>query len=489
MGEKKYFIWAVLFVFVVSFIRFNLISSFELVPQEAYYWLYIQYPSLGYFDHPPMCSYTIGLFSKVFGDNEMGVRFGMLLYSIGTMLFIFLLSRRIFNDNKVAFRTIIFLNMTIFFNIHSIIATPDSPLLFFWAGSIYFFYKAVNDDKSILQWILAGIFTGLSIYSKYTGVFLYLSLFLYLFFSNKRKFLFTFKPYLAIAVSLIVFSPVIYWNLNNEWASFLFQSKGRADNIKRITLIYFLQLIASQLFELTPLFFILGITIFVKFIKRYKSQDEDRKLLLWFSYPIILVFYLISFTSLVKMNWILPAYLSMILLVSNVYDEFSLKSKQLITHFGFPTSLLFILLLLWTITIPTFPIEKGDTWNGWKELAEKVTYLIQSKYKNQKVFIFSNDYKIPAELSFYTKFKHIILAENVYGKPALQFDFWFKPKQFEHWDALFIFSDYNKFSDFEMLKNFFDKIELIEEVQIIRNNNIYRRFWIYYCQNYLIKDF
>lgn len=489
MRERKYFIWLALFIFGISVIRFVLLPLFELVPQEAYYWLYIQHPALGYYDHPPICSYTIGLFTNVFGDNVFGVRFGMLLYSIGTMIFLFSLSRSIFSSNRIALRTVILLNLTVFFNIHSIIATPDSPLLFFWAGSMFFFYKAINYEKSIYYWILAGIFTGFSIYSKYTGVFLYLSLFLYLFFSKKRRLLLTYKPYFAIIISLLVFSPVIYWNANNGWASFLFQSKSRAENINRITINYFPQLVASQLFELTPLFFILGIAIFINSIRKNWSIDENMKFLFWFAYPTILFFYLISFTSHVKMNWILPAYLSMLVLVSCSYDKFSLKSKRIIKNFGFPTSLLLILFLLWIIIHPTFPIEKGDTWNGWKELAGKVTYLVQEKYKGRKVFIFSNDYKIPAELSFYTKFKDIILAENVYGKPALQFDFWFNPKQFESWDALFIFSDYNKFSDFKILDSFFEKTELIEEVKIIRKEKIFRKFWIYYCYNYKIKEF
>lgn len=489
MGERKYFIWLTLFISSVSVIRLALLPLFELVPQEAYYWLYIQHPALGYYDHPPICSYTISLFTNVFGDNEFGVRFGMLLYSIGTMIFLFLLSRNIFSSNRIGLRTVILLNLTIFFNIHSIIATPDSPLLFFWAGSLFFFYKAINYERSISYWILAGIFAGFSIYSKYTGVFLYLSLFLYLFFSKKRKLLCTFKPYLVTFISLIIFSPVIYWNSNNGWASFIFQSKSRVENINRITINYFFQLVGSQLFELTPIFFILGIIILINFLKKYRSTDENMRFLFWFAYPIILIFYLISLTSLVKMNWILPAYLSMIVLVSYSYDKFSLKSKKIIKTLGFPASFLLILFFLWIIINPTFPIEKGDTWNGWKELAAKVTYLVQEKYKGQKVFIFSNDYKIPAELSFYTKFKHIILAENVYGKPALQFDFWFKPKQFEGWDALFVFSDYNKFSDFKILNSFFEKIEPIEEVIIVRKEKIFRKFWIYYCYNYKIKDF
>lgn len=466
-----------------------LLPSFNLVPQEAYYWLYIQRPALGYFDHPPICSYTIGIFTQLFGNTEFGVRFGMLLYSIGTMIFIFFLSRNITGADSIAFRSVIFLNLTIFFNIHSIVATPDSPLLFFWAGSMYFFYKAIANEKSIRFWILGGIFAGFSIYSKYTGVLIYLSLFLFLIFSHRRRLLLTYKPYLAIIISLVVFSPVIYWNANNNWASFLFQSKTRAEGMTKLTLNYFFQLIISQLFELTPVFLAVGFSIFLPIFKNYKNLNIGDRLLFWFAYPTIVIFFLISFTSLVKMNWILPAYLSMIVLISKSYNGFAKNIRKVIEYVGLPSSFLFIIFVLGVIVFRIFPIEKGDTWTGWKELSEKVTNLIENKFKGHKVFIFSNEYKVPAELAFYTNYKDIILAENVYGQPALQFDFWFEPKTFEGWDGIFIFSDFNKFSNFELLNKYFDNIEFLEEIMIKRGDKIFRRFWIYHCKNYKIKEF
>ena len=44
---------------------------------------------------------------------------------------------------------------------------------------------------------------------------------------GSRKWLRRPEPYLAVLISLVVFSPVIYWNAQNGWASFVFQSSRR----------------------------------------------------------------------------------------------------------------------------------------------------------------------------------------------------------------------------------------------------------------------
>jgi hypothetical protein len=491
MFSEKYFRYFIYTILLLTSFRLLIAPTFNLVPQEAYYWLYIQRPALGYFDHPPICSYTIGIFTGLFGDNEFAVRFGMIIYSIGTALFLFLLAKKIFKNNLLAYRTIIFLNLTVFFNIHSIVATPDAPLLFFWSGAMFFFYKALFEKGIYPDWIIAGIFAGFAVYSKYTGALLFVSLFLTLIFLKKWNLLFSPKPYISILVAMLVFSPVIYWNFENNWASFLFQSTHRAQAISGLKLNYFFQLIASQLYELTPLFFILGIIVGVQFIKQFMTTEGSQRFLFFFSFPIICFFFVVSLSSLVKMNWILPAYLSMFILITDYLSRKTPKQLRIVKLLGFPTSAILIIVNLSIITFPIVPIEKGDTWTGWKELAERITILKSKHNTTNRTFIFSNDYKIPAELSFYTQFKDEILSANVYGKPALQFDFWFNPNDFEGWDALFIFSDYEKFGEFAQLSKYFTKVEFLEEFKIIRRGITFRTFYIYLCHNYQgkIKEF
>lgn len=288
--KTKYINYFLIFVSVVSILRLGLLGAFNLVPQEAYYWLYIQRPALSYFDHPPICSYTIGLFTLLFGNNEFGVRFGMLLYSIGTSIFLFLLAKKFFNSEKNALLTIVFLNLTIFFNLHSIVATPDAPLLFFWSAAMYFYYKALFEDNSWRNWTLAGLSTGFALSSKYTASFIFLNLLFFFVITNQTKKILSIKFIGSVILSAIPFLPVIIWNIENGFASFLFQTSGRAKGIRSIGLNYFFQLIASQLYELTPLFFILLIILILKYLRKFNSIDIKQKYLLAFCFPMVFFF-------------------------------------------------------------------------------------------------------------------------------------------------------------------------------------------------------
>lgn len=185
--NNKYFKYFLIFLIVISLARLFILSGFNLVPQEAYYWLYTKHPALSYFDHPPACSYTIWIFTHFFNDSEFAVRIGMLFYSVGTILFLFILSKDYFSDVQKAYESILFLNLTIFFNLHSVVATPDAPLLFFWSGAMYFFYRAVFFKDKWKDWILGGIFSGFALLSKYTAAFIFLNLALFLVWSKQWK--------------------------------------------------------------------------------------------------------------------------------------------------------------------------------------------------------------------------------------------------------------------------------------------------------------
>ncbi|MCX7880486.1 MAG: glycosyltransferase family 39 protein [Ignavibacteria bacterium] len=484
MEQKKYFFYFVFLLSILTIIRIILIPQFNLVPQEAYYWLFSQRLALSYFDHPPICSHTIALFTTIFGNNEFSVRIGMILYSIGTMVYLFLLARKIFNDYRLAFWSIVFLNLTIFFNIHSIVATPDGPLLFFWAGSMFYFFKVCFEGNHLRDWLLAGIFVGLAMSSKYTAIFLYPCLVLFLVLQGDIKRLLSYKFLLSIFIALVVFTPVIYWNYLNNWASFLFQSAERARGLRGFSFHYFYQLIASQLFELTPLFFTLMFVVFFKKVFDFNKITSQMKFLLMFSLPIVVFFFGLSFRTLVKMNWILPAYLPMILLVVDYWERLKETGRTVFKYVGIPTSFVFIVATLLIILVPILPIPKGDTWTGWREIATKISHLKQEFDREKPTFIFSTEYKVSAELSFYTPFKDQILAENVYGERALQFDYWFDPKDFAGWDAILVFSDFQPFNKFDVLKLNFSKVEFFEEFKIIRKGKVFRTFYIYRCYDY-----
>src|SRR3954469_16107877 len=58
----------------INLLRFAFAPTFELLPQEAYYFLYSQHLALSYFDHPPVLALVLRLFTDVLGKGELSLR-------------------------------------------------------------------------------------------------------------------------------------------------------------------------------------------------------------------------------------------------------------------------------------------------------------------------------------------------------------------------------------------------------------------------------
>ena len=159
------------------------------------------------------------------------------------------------------------------FSAYGVIFTIDSPLIFFWISSLYFFSRAIGlkaphlpgEDSQKkraspewMPWIILGFFVGLGLLTKYTMAFFYLCVFLFLLSSQDyRRLFFTKGPYVAVIMSLIIFSPVLFWNAANAWVTFR-HTAGQANLSEgfQFSLESILEFVASQLGVITPLLFI-----------------------------------------------------------------------------------------------------------------------------------------------------------------------------------------------------------------------------------------
>ncbi len=445
-----------------------------ITPQEAYYWYYIQYPALSYFDHPPMAAYSIGLGTLIFGDTVFGVKFMAVLWFAGINFLFLATAYRLLtmvipelSKEKIiffSFAGLIFFNLTIFAHLYSILTVPDTPLLFFWLLSIYLFLRLLQTGQK-RWWIFLGISLGLGLLSKYTMIALLPGLFAALLLKKEwRRWLATPYPYLALLIMVLVFSPVIIWNAQHHWASFGFQFSERASKLKPFTTKYVVQLFFSQLFMLTPLVFI-ALFWFVKKVIRHKLKPEWVGMLFFTGFFIVGGFLYISLKSLVKMNWLLPGYLGWILGVIVLF----VQSKRTFTQWmrrGVYFSL-FLLLLAYSIQIiPNIPLGEGNTWSGWQDAAHKIHQLQQQMGGKKKVFIFANSYKSASLLKFYLPDHQDTYAQNIYQRPALQFDIWGTPDTLKGKNALYVFDDRHEYkNDLKFVKQYFDSLYLKQKFE------------------------
>ncbi|MCG6929848.1 MAG: glycosyltransferase family 39 protein, partial [Desulfofustis sp.] len=198
----------------------------ELMEQEAYYWNYAQHPSLSYLDHPPMAALLIGLGSTLLGISEFAVRIGAFCCWFFTAFFAYRLAADIFG-RTAAWGSVLLVSILPLYFGSGFVITPDSPLHAAWAAFVYFLYRAVISGRK-KAWIGVGISLGIGMLSKYTIVLLAPGILLFLLVDGEaRRWFLKPQPYLALLMALALFSPVLIWNYQHDWVSFLFQGEQR----------------------------------------------------------------------------------------------------------------------------------------------------------------------------------------------------------------------------------------------------------------------
>jgi len=468
--------------------RLILLPFMGLMPQDAYYYLYGQNLSLSYFDHPGMIGYILRIFTDLFGQSIFVVKFADFLITSLTILSFYKLASYFLSKQKLQ-RAILLLTSTIFISILSFNSTPDVPLLLFWTLSLICLYKAIFEEKKWF-WVLGGIAMGLAFNSKYTALLLQIGLIGFLIFSNKYRKLFV-SPWFwtSILLSILVTCPVWYWNFQNEFASFVFQSSERTSSISefKISPKNFFGAIGHQMFLLIPILFLVIGVITYKYLKRallkLKIPQAKTLFLLAFFIPTFVGFFSLTPIYWVKLNWMMPSYITGIVIAGMFINKRLLKTQLII-------SIAFHVLAGLQILFYIVPIKSDDTWVGWNELAIE-TKKLQKKYPN--TFVFSNDnYKTSACLNFFMNEK--VYAQNIIGLPALHFDY-LKDNiaSLNTKNALFIDSDKRfkndakKGNQHPLLKKYFDKVIELEPIIITINDRKVRKFWVFYCSNYETK--
>jgi dolichol-phosphate mannosyltransferase len=201
-------------------------GSVEMMPEETYYWNYAQHLDFGYLDHPPMVAWLIRIATAVFGQTEFGVRAGALCCGAVTSIFVYKLARNLFGQST-ALAALLLAQALPYFFLSGFLMTPDALLAAAWAGSLYFLERALLGGQSRAWW-LAGVCLGIGMISKYSIALLVpVTLLFMLWDPQSRRWWRRPEPYVGALIALAIFSPVVIWNAQHDWASFAFQTSRR----------------------------------------------------------------------------------------------------------------------------------------------------------------------------------------------------------------------------------------------------------------------
>ncbi len=470
-----------IFIFKLLYILF---SGLSLSPEEAYYWTYSIHPAMGYFDHPPMIAWTIMIFTKFFGTSEFSIRFGAVVLSLVTNIFFFLSMKKLFKV-KTAFFSLVILNFVFVFSLYSVFFTPDSLLICFWVISFYLFLISCEKD-CIFWWTLLGITAGCAMLSKYTGVFIPASLFMFcLFTPSHRRFLI--KIIYASIISLIVFSPVILWNYQHNFASFAFQSVNRFSDKAGVTFSNIMGFWLMQALYFTPFIFI-AFAYAALSLMREKEKPFSEKLLLYYTLFLFLFFVAVSLRTWAKPNWTAPSAVFAAGMIAVFYlrlidEKKSLKAKVYIISSILVAAFMNVLFYFQPLAPVIFPsLSKADSTMGWKALAQRVETERAKMPENQDTFIIGNGYELASEFKFYTAIPSIF-SRNAFGLPALAYDYWESPEKMKGANAIVVSAHYNEEPD-DLLGYFFESYVETEPFEVKVGDAEVRSFRIFRCFDY-----
>ena len=439
ISGQKLSINAPLFIVCLSLlIRLFGISSNNLLVEEAYYWNYAQHFDIGYLDHPPMVAALIKFSTFLLGANEWGVRSLAIGCSLLTGFFIFKWTNAL-SRGAGQYAVMLFAVLPFYF-LQSLVMTPDQPLMVCWAAALYYLYNALVLDKRRC-FLIAGIWLGLGMLSKYTIVLLGPSVILYMLIVPKaRVWFFRKEPFLCVLITLLLFTPVLYWNATHEWLSFVFQGKRRMDATLVFSLHHFLGLLV---FFLMPMGMVGLWQLFRKNANSVADVERNtQRFLQVFTLLPLSVFGAFSLTHEVKFNWIGPGLLALIhwlaLLIQKVAktNAFKISSGWWITIVGLLCS---YSVILWVMGFgkPVFVqkvlFQKFISWESLTREFHTLAKQVEDQTHATPTFVPLDIYNISSELLFYQakmlshneiQKTYPVVGAHIFGGESLMYRYW-----------------------------------------------------------------
>jgi len=203
-------------------LRLLLAAWVPLTTDEAYYVDWARHLQPGYLDHPPAVAWLLAAGLRLLGARALAVRLPAVALLAGTTLLgASLVEARA--GRRAALAAALLLQVAPVFSLGGALMTPDAPLAFAWAGTLWAAERALRAGPR--WWLAAGAFLGLGLLSKLSAGLLGLALLGGLLASPAgRRALVTPWPWLGALLTVAVASPMLAWNAARDWPSLAFQA-------------------------------------------------------------------------------------------------------------------------------------------------------------------------------------------------------------------------------------------------------------------------
>jgi 4-amino-4-deoxy-L-arabinose transferase-like glycosyltransferase len=196
----------------------------DLRTDEAYYWTWSKENVLSFLDHPPMIAWFIRLGTAIFGDTSFGVRFSGLVAMLLTQGLLADIVWRVTRDVRSVVMAVAMMEASLYYGLLMTKVAPDVPLVLFVTAMAWALVRLAESGDA-RWWLAAGVFAGLAALSKFTVALLLPAVLAFMWVPAWRgRWLRSPYPWAAAVIAVLLFAPVLVWNMQHDWASFRFQA-------------------------------------------------------------------------------------------------------------------------------------------------------------------------------------------------------------------------------------------------------------------------
>ncbi|WP_299122272.1 glycosyltransferase family 39 protein [uncultured Tenacibaculum sp.] len=477
-----------------TLLRLFLGGVLEFGNDEVYYWLYAKYPDLSHFDHPPMVGFFIQFFTgNLYFDSEFFIRLAAIIPTSINMYVIFLIGSYIKNE-KVGFIAVLLYHLHIYgFIIAGTFILPDSPLVFFWLLSFYFFIQAlpqVSSKELNNKLLLAFFFAACAIYSKYQAVFLLLGVALYVVFFS-RSWLKNIWLYVGFIFPLVAIGLIFYWNYENDFISYKFHNKRVSLFSLDFNVNSFIREVLGQFIYNNPYIVVTFILVLIAFFKKKFTFNKSTQYFFYLcSIPLILTTIYLSLYRNTLPHWSGVAYVTLLPIIA----LFIVDKKNIIKRLLVGVTVLSILLIVVSqvinrgimlsvdTTLEKEKLGKNDVlldMYGWEQASKKLL-MIFKEYDLNQIPIVSNNWYPAAHIDYYIARPN---GMKVYGLGTLDKIhkyYWINKENSKLGNEVLYITDGRNFKDpRDLYADEYQNISIIKAVPIERKGIIVKYIFLY----------
>lgn len=407
-------------------------SGIGLGPDEAQYWTWSQHLDWGYYSKPPGIAWQIWLGCQLFGNTELGVRFGSIVLGTILPLAVYGLAAACRSRPAVCFWAAIAMALAPMGMLNSFLAITDGGMVLFWTMALLATAKGIekNDSPDFLWvgfWIFCGALFKWPIYQFWIVIFI---------------FCFPYRSWISwnlvkgIGISLLGLIPSLIWNASHNWVTFrhvwatMIGRNGKDLHNHAVQLGNPLEFIGAQAALFSPIFFVLLLFAFYALIRQRLYLSKS----LFFCGTVTLLFMgvytLLSFVMKMQGNWCDFAFPSAAVLMSWYAIERVRHGRDMLIA----GAVLAVVMSLLAFSIPTIQSEgffkriplpyKMNPFRhnvGWNALGK---VLQEAGYRPDQDVLVGDKYQTTSILSFYGEGQKIAHFLNLQGTRLNQFSFW-----------------------------------------------------------------